>query len=58
MYPKWWTFHSESWINQKQYNEHSIEKLEELIGRRFDELISKKLPGMAGALLELSAAAQ
>jgi hypothetical protein len=53
LYPKWWTFHSEAWINQKQYNDLSIEKLGELIERRFDDLIAKRLPSMTSALSEL-----
>lgn len=55
LYPKWWTFHSEAWINQKQYDNLALEELNDLINRRFDELVVKKVPAMAAALSGLGA---
>lgn len=53
LYPKWWTFHSEAWINRKQYDNLALEELNDLINRRFDELVFKKLPAMVAALSDL-----
>jgi len=54
LYPKWWTFHSETWINSKQYDNLQIGELNDLINRRFDELATKKVPNMVKALSPLA----
>ena len=43
----------EAWINQKQYDNLALEELNDLINRRFDELVVKKLPAMVAALSDL-----
>jgi hypothetical protein len=55
LYPKWWTFHSETWINAKQYDNLQTGELNDLINRRFDDLATKKVPNMVKALAPLEA---
>jgi hypothetical protein len=53
LYPKWWTFHTEVWINKKQYDNQSLEELKSLIDRRFDDLVTKKVSSMVATLSRL-----
>ena len=51
--PQWHTFFSETWINQKEYNELSDEEIEQRIGERIDSFLERKGKAVADALNEL-----
>jgi len=50
LYPKYWSFHSESWLGVKRYTEISLQDLETELAGRFDALLEDKVPMFASAL--------
>lgn len=53
LYPQYWSFHGESWISAKKYEELSVPDLKAAVSKRLDTLISEKVPKMVEALSTL-----
>lgn len=53
LYPQWWSFHSESWLNQARFESLDVDDLKKRIGDRFNDFVAKELPGMQLALEQL-----
>ncbi len=53
LYPKWWTFHMEKWLSEKQFEELEMEALQELVVKRFEHFKQTGLPEIVTALKEL-----
>ena len=53
LYPQYWSFHGESWISAKKYEELSVPDLKAAVSKRLDTLISENVPEMVEALAPL-----
>jgi hypothetical protein len=53
LYPQYWSFHIESWIGTKRYEEFALPDLREAVSKRLDSLLEEKLPEMIKALAAL-----
>lgn len=50
LYPRWWSFHSETWVTKKQYEESDMEALKAQIRSRFEHFMLDELRQMVKAL--------
>jgi hypothetical protein len=50
LYPQWWSFHSESWLNKARFEALEPEDLKKGIGDRFRRFLDSELPAMQRAL--------
>ena len=53
LYPQYWSFHGESWIGIKRYEELALPDLREAVSKRLDSLLEEKLPEMIKTLATL-----
>jgi PD-(D/E)XK nuclease superfamily len=52
LYPQWWSFHSELWLNNSRFEALDLEELKNQIGDRFRKFLENELPAMQQALEE------
>ena len=53
LYPQYWSFHRESWVGVKRYEELALPDLREVVSKRLDSLLEEKLAEMIKALTPL-----
>jgi len=53
VYPQYWSFHGESLVGTKRYEELSVPDLKAAVSKRLNALISEKVPKMVEALSTL-----
>ncbi len=53
LYPQWWSFHSDSWLNKARFEALDSEDLKRQIGDRFRLFLDSELPAMQRSLQEL-----
>jgi hypothetical protein len=52
LYPKWWMFHVDNWINKNQYTDLSLSDLEEEIRKHWDRFFTKSYPKLESILVD------
>lgn len=57
LYPKWWSFHSEKWLESQQYDELDMATVSVEIEQRLDRFLHEQLPKMDAIVKELNNAA-
>ena len=52
LYPQWWSFHSQVWLNKVRFESLDLEELKSQIGDRVRTFLETELPAMQHALEE------
>lgn len=54
VYPQWWSFHSERWLNKARFEALEVDVLRERVGDRLEKFLDTELPAMEEALQGLA----
>ena len=50
VYPKWWSCHTEKWLDATKLEELDLSELKTVAVRRFDEFLNQRLPAMQSVI--------